>query len=77
MTARNPRLLRWTEETEAQHVRALAALECEPLSAAAQPKVTAEGSSRALGPKGLLPRLLGWLGGSGAQIERDGDRPYG
>ena len=75
MAARNPRLLRWTEETEAQHVRALAALECEPLSAAARPKAIAAPRFSAPSHPALLPRLLSWFGGSGWQIERDADWP--
>ncbi len=37
VTTRIPTLLRWTEEAEAAQVRALAAFECEPESAAVRP----------------------------------------
>ncbi|MGA8550970.1 MAG: hypothetical protein WB678_12110 [Stellaceae bacterium] len=77
MTARNPRLLRWTEQAEAEHVRALAILEPEPQSAAAQPKVIPEQRFSALCRPALLPRLLSWFGAPGPQIGRDGDRPGG
>jgi hypothetical protein len=78
MTARNPRLLRWTEEIEADHVRALAILEPEPQSAAAQPKAVAGHRLAAPGAaRGLLPRLRGWFAGPDPQIGRDGERPDG
>ncbi len=77
MPARNPRLLRWTEQAEAEHVRALAILEPEPQSAAARPKVIAEQRLSAPFRSVLLPRLLTWFGGPGRQIGRDGDWPDG
>ncbi len=77
MTARTPRLLRWTEEVEAQHVRALANLEPEARSAAARPKLIADQRVSAPFRSAMLPRLLSWFGAPGPQIGRDGDRPAG
>jgi hypothetical protein len=66
MTARRPRLLRWTEEAEGEQVCALAGLEREPPSASPDP-VTFVPPPPLRHRSAVLPWLLSWFGGSGAQ----------
>jgi len=74
MTTRRPTLLRWTEESEAAQVRALATFECEPESAAARP-VTPDPQPLSAGHRlTMLPWLLSWFGGPDPQIGRDDDQ---
>jgi hypothetical protein len=73
MTTRRPRLLRWTEETEAAQVRALATFECEPASAAVRPVETVLQPLSARHHLTVLPWLLSWFGGPNPQIGRDDD----
>jgi hypothetical protein len=74
MTTRRSTLLRWTEETEAAQVRALATFECEPQSAAARPVASAPQPSSARHRLTVLPWLLSWFGGPDPQIGRDDDQ---
>ena len=73
MTTRKPRLLRWTEETEAAQVRALATFECEPESAAVRPIASAPQPLSTRHRPAVLPWLLSWFGGPDPQIGRDDD----
>jgi hypothetical protein len=73
MTTRKPTLLRWTEESEAAQVRALATFECEPESAAARPTASVPQPSSTRHRSAVLPWLLSWFGGPDPQIGRDGD----
>jgi hypothetical protein len=61
MTTRRPTLLRWTEESEAAQVRALATFECEPESAAARPIASTRHRPA------VLPWLLSWFVGPDPQ----------
>jgi len=70
---RRPILLRWTEEAEAERVCALAILEGEPQDAAARPAAIAAKPCSTRRRPTLLPSLLNWFGGAGAQIARDDD----
>jgi hypothetical protein len=74
MTTRRPTLLRWTEETEAAQVRALATFECEPQSTAVRPVASGPQPSSARHRLAVLPWLLSWFGGPDQQIRRDEDR---
>ncbi len=74
MTTRRPTLLRWTEESEAAQVRALATFECESESAAARPVASAPQSLSARHRLAVLPWLLSWFGGPDQQIRRDDDQ---
>lgn len=74
MTTRRPTLLRWTEESEAAQVRALATFECEPESAAARPVASAPQPPLTRHRPAVLPWLLSWFGGPDPQIERDDDQ---
>lgn len=71
MTTRIPTLLRWTEEAEAAQVRALAAFEREPESAAARPVPSVP---QPLPTRHRLTWLLSWFGGPDPQIGRDDDQ---
>jgi hypothetical protein len=73
MTTRRPTLLRWTEEAEAEQVRALAAFEREPQTPAARPVAFAPEPFSTRHRPALLPWLLSWFGGASLQIERDDD----
>jgi hypothetical protein len=73
VTGRIPTLLRWTEEAEAAQVRALAAFECEPESAAVRAISVDPHPWSQRNHHAVLPRLLNWLGGSDPQIKRDDD----
>jgi hypothetical protein len=66
MTTRRPTLLRWTEESEAAQVRALATFECEPESAAARPVASAPQALSTWHRPAVLPWLLSWFGRSGS-----------
>jgi hypothetical protein len=68
MTTRKPRLLRWTEETEAAQVRALATFEREPESAAVRPVATVPQPLSARQRLTVLPWLLSWFGAPDPQI---------
>jgi hypothetical protein len=74
MTTRRPTLLRWTEETEAAQVRALATFECEPQSAAARPVASGPQPLLARHRLAVLPWLLSWFAGPDQQIRRDDDQ---
>ena len=74
MTTRRPTLLRWTEESEAAQVRALATFECEPESAAARPIASAPQPLSTRHRPAVLPWLLSWFGGPDPQIGRDDDQ---
>ena len=74
MTTRRPTLLRWTEETEAAQVRALATFEYEPQSAGARPVASGPQPWSARHPLTVLPWLLSWFGGPDQQIRRDDDQ---
>ncbi len=71
MTMRRPILLRWSEEAEAEHVRALAGLEREPQSAAARPVAVALHPFSTRHRPAVLPWLFGWFAAADPQIERD------
>jgi hypothetical protein len=74
MTTRRPTLLRWTEESEAAQVYALAALERESQSAAARPVAVVPQPPSTRHRPSVLPWLLSWFGTPDPQIERDDDR---
>ncbi len=63
MTTRMPTLLRWSEEAEAAQVRALAAFEREPESAAVRPVAFDPHPQSRHNRQAVLPRLLSWFGG--------------
>ena len=67
MTTRRPTLLRWTEESEAAQVRALATFECELESATARPVVSGPQPSSSRHRQAVLPWLLSWFGGPDPQ----------
>jgi hypothetical protein len=64
MTARTPILLRWTEEAEAEQVRALAAFQREPESAAVRPIALAASPFGMWHHPALPPWLLSWFNGA-------------
>ena len=74
MTTRRPTLLRWTEESEAAQVRALATFEREPESAAVRPVASGPQTLSTRHRLAVLPWLLSWFGGPDSQIRRDDDR---
>jgi hypothetical protein len=71
MTMRRSTLLRWTEEAEAEQMRAMAMSEREPQNIAACPVAAAQHFFSKGHAPALLGRLRGWFGAGNLPMVRD------
>jgi hypothetical protein len=74
MIRRRSRLLRWTEDAEAEQMRALAIFQRDPQEVAACRLAVAAPAASLRSAPTVLARLLSVLGGRGVQIARDDGR---